>query len=51
VGCGFNLKITYFLDEKPTDKIVMEFEIDGNDKNKVMYHIVCIVNIREHLNE
>ena len=35
-------KLLIYLEEKPTDKIVTDFEIDGHDKNEVMYHFILM---------
>ncbi len=35
-------KILIFLEEKPNDEIVKELELDGHDKNEVMYHFILM---------
>ena len=35
-------KLLIHLEEKPNDKIIMELELDGHDKNDVMYHFVLM---------
>lgn len=35
-------KLLIHLEEKPNDKIIMELELDGHDKNDVMYHFILM---------
>jgi len=35
-------KLLIYLDEKPTDEIIMDLDIEGHDKSDVMYHFILM---------
>ena len=35
-------KLLIHLEEKQNDQIIMELELDGHDKNEVMYHFILM---------
>lgn len=35
-------KLLIHLEEKPDDKIITELELEGHDKNEVMYHFILM---------
>jgi hypothetical protein len=35
-------KLLIYLEEKPNDKIIMKLELNGHDKNEVMYHFILM---------